>query len=247
MTDTEPVNIRKWMIAAVCFLCVICFGFGIYVGYSINKSSVEHVETKPTVIETEPTEASTSIEKFEEIKNTIETTIETVPETTVEPEPETEPVIEETEYFEPAPTKAFSETISEPVIEETTSVNGMTDLEMLACVIYQEVGGDMHCDECRYRVADVVLNRVASDEFPNTIYEVLTEKGQYGSFYYTGVKWADRANDVYEAEAVDRAWRIAEEVLNGKHSELYGEGYVWQAAHAQGTDGFWCCGHFFGR
>lgn len=122
-----------------------------------------------------------------------------------------------------------------------------TEREMLALVIYQEAGGDACCDECRYRVADVVLNRVASDRFPNTIYEVLTQYRQYGRLYWTGLVWPDKAYYDCETHAVERAYRIAEDVLNGNHSELYGEGYIWQAEFTQGSGVVYHCGHYFGR
>lgn len=122
-----------------------------------------------------------------------------------------------------------------------------TDREMLALIIYQEAGGDACCDECRYRVADVVLNRVASDRFPNTIYEVLTQRAQYGRLYWTGLVWPEKAFYEVEAHAVERAYRVAEDVLNGNHSELYGEGYIWQAEFTQGRDNIYHCGHYFGR
>lgn len=134
-----------------------------------------------------------------------------------------------------------------PVTEETVTVIDKDELEMLACVIYQEAGGDGSCDECRRRVADVVLNRVSDERFPNTVYKVLTAKRQYGRFYWTGIVWPSRANSESEAYAVARAYRIAEEVLSGQHSALYGQGYIWQAEFVQGKDGFWCCGHYFGR
>lgn len=121
------------------------------------------------------------------------------------------------------------------------------DVELLAMVIYQEAGSDYICDDCRRRVADVVLNRVNDDRFPNTIEAVLTQKDQYGVYYYTGVVWPTRAKYDGEAHAVERARQIAREVLEGNHSELYSNGYVWQAEFMQGTDGFWCCGIYFGR
>jgi hypothetical protein len=130
---------------------------------------------------------------------------------------------------------------------DTPSKGKMSETEMLACVIYQEVGGNAHCDECRRRVADVVLNRVADDRFPNSIEKVLTAKNQYGRFHYTGIKWASSHTNPSERKAVERAWRIAEEVMAGKHSDLYGKGYVWQAGFKQGTSGFWCCGHYFAK
>lgn len=140
-----------------------------------------------------------------------------------------------------------SEALSAPTTEETLPEVNQDELEMLACVIYQEAGGNGSCDDCRRYVADIVLNRMEHDGFPDTMYEVLTQKGQYGMLHWTGIKWAERAKYDTEKEAVARAYRIAEEVLSGQHSKLYGQGYIWQAGFKQGTDGFWCCGHFYGR
>ena len=137
--------------------------------------------------------------------------------------------------------------IEEPVEEEI--VVDPEDLEMLACVIYQEAGADYCCDDCRRRVADVVLNRVEDDRFPDNIQDVLTQKRQYGRYYWTGVVWPERAKNDCEKHAVERAYRIAEEVLKGEHSELYGEGYIWQAEFKQGTGVVYCdqCKIYFGK
>ena len=123
------------------------------------------------------------------------------------------------------------------------------ELELLATVIYCEVGGNACCDECRYRVGDVVLNRVADSRFPNDLYEVLTQKSQYGRFYWTGVVWPSRASNKNEADAVDRAYRVAEDILSGTHSDLYGEGYIWQAEVRQGKDVIDCaqCNMYYGK
>ena len=178
-------------------------------------------------IEDITTETSMTLVEIEDI--TTEPTEESMIETTVEPtketskEPTTEPIKE-----------------TKPAIDEDL-------LEMLACVIYQEAGGDHQCDMCRCRVADIVLNRVADSRFPNTVYDVLTEKNQYGSFHWTGIVWPSRATNPYEKHAVERAYRIAREVLSGQHSDLYGKGYIWQATFVQGTDNVYCCGHYYGR
>ena len=66
------------------------------------------------------------------------------------------------------------------------------EVEMLACAIYQEAGGDACCDLCRHRVGDVILNRMEDDRFPDTVEEVLTAYRQYGRFYWTGVVWPGR-------------------------------------------------------
>lgn len=120
-------------------------------------------------------------------------------------------------------------------------------VEMLACGIYQEAGGDECSDECRINVGDVMLNRVADPRFPNTLEGVLTAPGQYGRFSKTGIVWPSRASNPGEADAVERAYRIARQLLSGKHGELWGQGYVWQAEFEQGTEGFWLDGLFFGR
>ena len=233
----NPEKVRA-IVAAVMLLFMFGVGIGVRVNESLNTAdSTEVVETLP-VIFTEATEpVGTTV--TEEIEIATKPATETI---RVE-----SPILDEMPHIETEPVETSSEAVSAPDTDEIDPGTGMSDLEMLACVIYQEVGGDMHCDDCRYRVADVVLNRVAHEEFPDTIYDVLMAEGQYGMFYWTGIQWADRASNPNEANAVARAWETAENVLAGQHSELYGEGYIWQAGHEQGTDGFWCCGHFFGR
>lgn len=143
--------------------------------------------------------------------------------------------------IEPAPAP------TEPVVESYPITPPKTELQMLACVIYQEVGGSAHCDECRRRVADVVLNRIADSRYPNTMRGVLTQKSQYGRMHWTGVVWPSRATKSAEKKSVERAYKIAAEVMNGQHSALYGNGYIYQAGFRQGKDNIYCCGHYFGR
>lgn len=215
----------------VMLIAVAVLGLAFGSSYESIPPMTDPIEVTENTPETYiPTESTTApVETTEPTEATIESipaTEETIPETV----PETVP--EATE----APTTA-----------ETEPEEGMSELEMLACVIYQEAGGNGSCDDCRRRVADVVLNRVNDRRFPNTIYEVLTAPRQYGKFHWTGIVWPARHTNPGEAEAVARAWRIAEEVLNGQHSELYGQGYIWQAEFVQGKEGFWHCGHYFGK
>lgn len=118
---------------------------------------------------------------------------------------------------------------------------------MLACAIYCEAGGDACSDLCRYYVGDVILNRVNDPRFPDTIEGVLTQKSQYGRFYWTGIVWPERANYPGEAAAVARAYDTARALLSGERSELYGAGYIWQAEFTQGTDVIYLDGTYFGR
>lgn len=54
------------------------------------------------------------------------------------------------------------------------------DLLLLSRVIYREAGSNWLSEEWKMSVGEVVLNRVASPEFPDTIREVVMQPGQYG-------------------------------------------------------------------
>lgn len=61
------------------------------------------------------------------------------------------------------------------------------ELVLLSKIIYAEAGSYWLSDEWKMSVGEVVLNRVASPEFPNTIAEVLAQPGQYygaNSYYF---------------------------------------------------------------
>lgn len=108
------------------------------------------------------------------------------------------------------------------------------DLEALALIIYQEAGADYCSDETRRMVGTVVLNRVASEYFPNTVTEVATQYLQYGRLYWTGIVWPDRASEACEAHAVQRAYDCAEALLMGERA--FDEGVIYQAEFPQGTE-----------
>lgn len=120
-------------------------------------------------------------------------------------------------------------------------------VEMLACLIYQEAGGDACSDLCRMRVGDVALTRELDPRFPDTLEEVLLQPGQYGTFSRTGIVWPKRASKPEEAAAVQRAYDTARKLLSGEHSDLWGLGYIWQAEFPQGRDVIYETGLYFGR
>ena len=90
------------------------------------------------------------------------------------------------------------------------------ELFYMAAAIYNESGGDSCSNETRTLVGYVILNRVNDSRFPNTIKGVLEQKHQYGLFYLTGIKFADRHTLPQEQRAVNRAYRIAKQVLETK-------------------------------
>ena len=166
--------------------------------------------------------------------------------------------LEDLVYAEASPTVLtedpdVKEAVADLVIDHHTEANvpvNEHDVELLACVIYQEAGGDTCCDMCRRRVADVVLNRVKDPRFKGTTIEEILIDGdpapQWGLYSVTGVVWPDKASLPEEQHAVERAYRIAREVLEGQHSDLTSE-YIWCAEFSQGTDVIECDGIYFGK
>ena len=232
------VTLKEYVIITIVYILVAVTIACLVIGYSRPKENeidiLEETEIIETAVEVVP-EPSVKIEPTIETLNYVEFIEPT--EAPTEHIHETQPIIE--------PTEPTTEP-TEPHIEEQTE-ESYDPVELLACVIYQEAGSDSICDDCRYRVADVVLNRVTDSRFPDTIHGVLTAPGQYGNYSKTDVVWPSRANNSGEKHAVQRAYAIAMSVVAGTHSELHGEGYVWQAQFVQGKDNIYCCNHYYGR
>ena len=98
------------------------------------------------------------------------------------------------------------------------------DEELLARIIFAEAGGST--EEDMLLVGNVVLNRVASNRFPNTIKEVIYAPGQYAP------TWNGAIHKTPSQEAGD----CAEKLLNGER--FCPENVVFQAQFKQGS-GVW--------
>ena len=98
------------------------------------------------------------------------------------------------------------------------------DLMLISKIIYAEAGSEWLSDEWKMCVGEVVLNRVASPEFPNTIKEVLAQPGQYYG-----------ANSRYFNNLIptERCVRAAVRLLNGER--LLEPSVVFQANFRQGS------------
>ena len=97
------------------------------------------------------------------------------------------------------------------------------DLYLLARVIDAMAGSDWLTDDFRMCVGEVVLNRVASPEFPNTIRDVVYQRGQYAV-----VNTAHFAALTPRRECVDCALRL----LQGERHMV--AAVVYQADYLQG-------------
>lgn len=111
------------------------------------------------------------------------------------------------------------------------------DLFCLAAVIYRESGASS--EEVKMLVGNVVLNRVASDLYPNTIREVLTQKKQYGLMWKNGVSFPTNASESLVADCYD----IAKRLLDGER--VCPENVLFQAEFKQGSGVYKQIGNIF--
>lgn len=104
------------------------------------------------------------------------------------------------------------------------------DLTCVAIVMCQEAGGESD-DTILLLVANVIMNRVSSKAFPNTIRGVLTQKWQYEKVTKDGGKfyWPDWATKSIK----ERCYRLAKRVLDGER--FCPANVVYQAAFKQGS------------
>ena len=166
-------------------------------------------------LQREPEETTVCVHPSHDVLEPVENIVETVEESLV--------------HSDPAPDKTYTD----------------EELEILALIVYQEAGEDRVSDDTRRLVAQVFLNRVNDSRFPDSFYEVATSERQYGRLYWTGIVWPDRASSQVEAHAVERAYKIAQEVLESD-DPICPEDVIFQAEFVQGDiyaeqDGMYFC------
>lgn len=186
-------------------------------------------------------QSSSVVETAQETPDNVERVVYK-PQSTSTPAPTVEPTATPAPTpvptVEPTPEPTVEPTV-EPVQEEVVEMPDYNadDLTILALIIYQEAGGDGCSDSTRQMVGSVFLNRVNSPAFPDTFYEVATAPMQYGTLSYKGIVWPERSQYEGEQAAVQRAYRIAEELLTS--GSILPSNVVWQAEFPQGT-GTYC-------
>lgn len=160
-----------------------------------------------------------------------------------------EPEVKETVVQAPEPEPEIVTLIKyvdvpyEPVVKKTTYTD--EDLFLMACAIYSEAGGNAASDETRLLVGSVILNRLENGYWGDTLREVLEAPGQYNTFSSKGIVFPARAYNAVEQEAVARAYRIAQQVLD--EGPICPPEVIWQAEFEQGKgtylyqDGIYFC------
>lgn len=84
------------------------------------------------------------------------------------------------------------------------------DIELIALLTMAEAEGE--CEEGKRLVIDTVLNRVDSDEFPNTVKNVIYQKNQFTSM------WNGRVDKCYVMEEICQL--VEEELESRTNSEV---------------------------
>lgn len=108
---------------------------------------------------------------------------------------------EEVVVQEPAP--------QDVVCEIDTNISD-DDIELIALVTMAEAEGE--CEEGKRLVIDTILNRVNSDSFPNTVYEVVYQPSQFSSM------WNGRVSRCYIDD--DICQLVVEELHNRKNYDV---------------------------
>ena len=141
------------------------------------------------------------------------------------------PALEEMLVMEPEDEIIAYEEVAEVVAEDQPDMFSApqtqysdSDLMLLAKVIYAEAGSEFLSDEWKMCVGEVVLNRVASPEFPNTIYDVVYQQGQYQGA---------RSGYIASLTPSERCIDIAKRLLNGER--IMEPSVVFQANFKQGS------------
>ncbi len=99
------------------------------------------------------------------------------------------------------------------------------DLYLLSKIIYAEAGSEWISDGWKMSVGEVVLNRVASSEFPSTVREVLEQPGQY---------YGAQSRYFKKLRASLRCAEIAKRLLEGERI-LNDPSVVFQSNEPQGS------------
>ncbi len=94
--------------------------------------------------------------------------------------------------------------------EKSGSAEGKSDLDLMAAIIYCEAGNQPY--KGKLAVGSVIMNRVASGSFPNSVSGVIYQSGQFSPVA------SGRFASVLASGLGNRCKSVAQEVLNGKRN-----------------------------
>ena len=146
--------------------------------------------------------------------------------------------LEETNYFQEYST---AQEILQAMEEASKPKYTQEDLDLLARVIYAEVGCTWIPDWVQQMVGSVVLNRVASPYYPDTIYDVIYQPGQYAPTWDGSIYKTPDARTIENARYLLENGSICPANVVGQNSIITGSGvYTSYRDFILGTTVYFC-------
>lgn len=94
------------------------------------------------------------------------------------------------------------------------------DLDLIAAAIYHEAWGGCS-DRHRELVGAVIMNRVHSDVWPDSVYEVLTQPGQYAVNPKSKIWWRAKEDKAIWSACQNIAKRIIEDGVSAPYNVVF--------------------------
>lgn len=127
-----------------------------------------------------------------------------------------------------------------------TTINAMTDKELdeLCRVMFLECRGEPF--EGKVAVAETILNRVISEDWPDTVHDVLSQRGQFATWHHIAKAYDVKESNIAVAQAeINRAIMYVHD--NGR-TVLPSEKYVYfDTRGANGRNHIQIGNHYFGK
>lgn len=101
------------------------------------------------------------------------------------------------------------------------------EVELLAHLIFAEAGNQS--DECQLATGTVVLNRVKSERYPNSIEEVIYDEGQYEC------TWDGNFEKEPSQQARDNAYRLLKNEIKNQPEQILPSNVIYQSSFEQGS------------
>lgn len=105
----------------------------------------------------------------------------------------------------------FDETVSAVIEIEDETILSDEEVELIALVTMAEAEGE--CEEGKRLVIDTILNRVDSEYFPNTVYEVIYQPSQFSSMWNGRIDRCEVREDICQLVREEAKVRANYEVM----------------------------------
>ena len=212
MTDKTKKIIRYIFISLAILIIIIGIIAGLSKVHKINSEYEATVKNTQSNICQQPTETTTMTDKEvseSKSKPTTTTTKRSSTTTTSKETTTTTKIVAET-----LPEKEYKAQATEQVEEQVKEQdNYPTESEriLLVNLVAREYGADWISVEEKAKVVAVVMNRVNSPQFPNNIWDVIHQSGQFED-YYTSC-W-DLPNTYYSYQVTDSVVQAVDYYFN---------------------------------